>query len=34
MMLISPWELIILFVVSSFFVGAILTIVALAKRKD
>ena len=30
----GPTELIILFVVGCFFVGAILTVVALAKRKD
>ena len=29
----GPWELIIVFVVGCFFVGAILTVVALA-RKD
>ena len=34
MAFIGPWELIILFIVSSFFVGIILTIVALTKRKD
>lgn len=34
MMFIGPWELIIVLGVGFFFVGAILAIVGLAKRKD
>ncbi len=34
MMFIGPWELIIVLGVGFFFVGVILTIVALAKHKQ
>lgn len=33
-MFIGAWELIVVFAISIFFVGAILTVVALRKRKD
>ncbi len=34
MMAMGPVELIIVFVIGCFFIGAILAIVALTKRKD
>ena len=34
MMFIGPWELIIVFVVGCFIVGAIISVLALTKRQD